>query len=107
MTWAATLPVFLIAAVFSAFGYGAAGPMIQAYCIKSVPPDKRGVGSSAYYIGLDVGNLAGPVIAGNVAEAVGYQLMWDVMIIPIALAFAFVILFKKRIDAADRRPEEG
>lgn len=33
--------------------------------------------------------------------------MWDVMIIPIALAFAFVILFKKRIDAADRRPEEG
>lgn len=29
------------------------------------------------------------------------------MIIPIALAFAFVILFKKRIDAADRRPEEG
>ncbi len=104
---AATLPVFLMAAVFSAFGYGAAGPMIQAYCIKSVPPDKRGVGSSAYYIGLDVGNLAGPVIAGNVAGAVGYQLMWDVMIIPIALAFAFVILFKKRIDAADRRPEEG
>ena len=54
-----------------------------------------------------MGNLAGPVIAGNVAGAVGYQLMWDVMIIPIALAFAFVILFKKRIDAADRRPEEG
>ena len=49
---AATLLVFLIAAVFSAFGYGAAGPMIQAYCIKSVPPDKRGVGSSAQAMGL-------------------------------------------------------
>lgn len=100
---ASTLPTFLVSAVFSAFGYGAAGPMIQSYCIKSVPPEKRGIGSSAYYIGLDAGNLVGPVIAGNVIGAVGYQMMWDVMIIPIAVAFVFVLVFRRRIEAVDVR----
>ena len=98
---ATSLPLFLLAAAFSAFGYGAAGPAIQAYCIECVPPERRGVGSSAYYIGLDSGNLVGPVIAGNVVGAVGYQLMWDIMIVPIALAFLFVVIFRKRITSID------
>ena len=100
---ASSLPLFLLAAVFAAFGYGAAGPMIQAFCMKSVPPERRGAGSSAYFIGMDVGNLVGPVIAGHVVGLVGYQLMWDVMIIPIGLAFLFVLAFRKRITEVDRR----
>lgn len=99
---ASTMPMFLLAAVFSAFGYGAAGPMIQAYSMKCVPPERRGAGSSAYFIGMDLGNLIGPVIAGNVVNVVGYQLMWDIMIIPIGLAFLFVLLFRKRMTAIDR-----
>lgn len=99
---ATSLPVFLLAAAFSAFGYGAAGPMIQAYCMKCVPPERRGAGSSAYFIGMDLGNLVGPVIGGHVAGAVGYAAMWDVMIIPIALAFLLVLALRKHITAVDR-----
>lgn len=100
---ASSLPAFLLAAAASAFGYGAAGPMIQAYCMKCVPPERRGAGSSAYFIGMDLGNLAGPVIGGHVAGAVGYAAMWDVMIIPIALALLLVLAFRKHITAVDRR----
>ena len=97
-----SLPVFLLAAVFSAFGYGAAAPMIQAYCMKCVPPERRGAGSSAYFIGVDLGNLVGPVTGGFVAGHVGYAPMWDVMIAPIAVAFLFVLVFRKRISAVER-----
>lgn len=96
------MPMFLLAAVLSAFGYGAAGPMIQAFCMKCVPPDRRGVASSAYFLGMDLGNLVGPVIAGSVVNAVGYQLMWDIMIVPIGLAFALVVVFRKRIGRIER-----
>lgn len=93
--------MFLVAAAFSAFGYGASGPMLEACCIKSVPPERRGAGSGAYFIGLDVGNLVGPVIAGSVAGAVGYQLMWIIMIIPIALTFGLLVAFRGRIAEID------
>lgn len=99
---ATSLPVFLLAAVFAAFGYGASAPMIQAFSMKSVPPERRGAGSSAYFIGMDLGNLVGPVIGGHVAGAVGYATMWDVMIIPIALAFLLVLALRKHITAVDR-----
>lgn len=96
-----TLWQFLIAAAISAFGYGAAGPMLQACCMKSVPPERRGVGSGAYFIGVDLGNLVGPVIAGAVAESIGYQDMWLVMLAPIGLAFVLAIAFRRRIAQID------
>ena len=99
---ASTLPVLLVAAVLLAFGYGAAGPMIQTYCMKCVPPDRRGVGSSAYYIGVDIGNLIGPVVAGGIVGEVGYRPMWDLMVIPVIVAFALVLAFRKRIDSVER-----
>ena len=96
-----TLWQFLIAAAISAFGYGAAGPMLQACCMKSVPPERRGVGSGAYCIGVDLGNLVGPAIAGAVAESIGYQDMWLVMLAPIGLAFVLAIAFRRRIAQID------
>lgn len=97
-----SLWMFLVAAVVSAFGYGVAGPMLEACCMKSVPPDRRGAGGSAYFIGIDAGNLIGPVVAGGVAGVVGYQAMWLVMLIPIGLAFVLILVFRKRIHQIDR-----
>ena len=76
--------------------------MIQTYCMKCVPPDRRGVGSSAYYIGVDIGNLIGPVVAGGIVGEIGYRPMWDLMVIPVVVAFALVLAFRKRIDSVER-----
>lgn len=90
--------MLLLAAMIAAFGYGAAVPAVQSLCMKLVPKEKRGAGSCTNYIGSDLGNLVGPVIAGVVVETLGYAAMWRVMTIPILVAFVLVILFRKTIN---------
>jgi MFS family permease len=96
-----TLPVFLLAAVVSAFGYGAAQPAVQALCMKCVPQNRRGAASSTSYIGQDLGNLAGPIAAGAIADWYGYVVMWRFMIIPVGIAAAVTLLFRKRISRVE------
>lgn len=92
--------MFLLAAFISAFGYGACQPAVQTLCMKRVPKEKRGAGSSTNYIGQDLGNLVGPVIAGSVVQKLGYAVMWRVMIVPVVIAFIIVVLFRKTIQNA-------
>ncbi len=94
---AGSLTVLLIAAFVSAFGYGACQPAVQTLCMKSVPKDKRGAGSTTNYIGQDAGNLVGPVVAGFVVEKFGYHTMWFVMIIPVLIAALIVLINRQTI----------
>ena len=98
-----TLPFFLLSATVSACGYGAAQPAIQALSMKSVPPSRRGAASSTSYIGLDLGNLIGPVAAGAIVVRLGYAAMWRIMIVPVGFAVVTALLFQKRLS----RIEEG
>ena len=91
--------MFLLAAAVSAFGYGACHPAVQALCMKCVPVEKRGAGSTTNYIGQDLGNLVGPVIAGFVIQSVGYEMMWRVMIIPVLIAMLIVIVNRQKIES--------
>jgi MFS family permease len=92
-----SLIMFLLAAVISAFGYGAAQPVVQTLCMKSVPEARRGSASSTSYIGQDLGNLAGPIIAGVIVERMGYEIMWRAMIIPVLITMLLIVLFRRKI----------
>ena len=92
-----TLPMFLLAAFVSAFGYGGCQPSIQAVCMKSVPKERRGAASCTSYVGQDVGQLVGAVLAGAIIESFGYTNMWRIMIFPMAVAMIMAILFRNRI----------
>ncbi len=100
ISFSASLPMFLLSAFVSAFGYGACQPAVQTLCMKCVPPDRRGAGSSTNYIGADLGQLLGPTIAGAVVEQAGYSSMWRIMIIPIFAAILMVILNRNTIAHA-------
>lgn len=97
ISYARNLPVFLLAAFVAAFGYGACTPMINALSMKSVPQSRRGAASSTSYIGIDMGSLVGPTLAGFVATQTGYSSMWRYMTIPIFAAVAVTLLFRNRI----------
>jgi MFS family permease len=101
ISYSRTLIMFLAAGFVSAFGYGACFPAVQALCIKMVPRERRGAGSCTNYIGNDVGNLIGPVIAGSVVESFGFEKMWRFMTLPVFLAMVIVFVFRKRITEAD------
>lgn len=94
-----SLPMFLIAAFVSAFGYGGCFPTIQAVCMRSVPKERRGAASSTAYIGTDVSNLLGPVLAGFVVDYMGgYVTMWRVMILPIIIAVMLSLVMRQTIE---------
>ena len=101
ISYSSTLTGFLIASCISAFGGGALGPAIQALTMKSVPSERRGAASSTNYIGMDLGNLAGPILAGQVAQAFGYTMMWRIMVIPAIIGTLVLVCFRKTIARID------
>ena len=92
---ARTLPMFLLAAIISAFGYGACLPTLQALSMRLVSKERRGAGSCTTYIGQDLANYVGPTIAGAIIGQFGYRHMWRLMTIPIFAGILFVIVFHK------------
>ncbi len=101
ISYSKSLPMFLIAAFVSAFGYGACQPAIQSLSMKCVSKDRRGAASSTNYIGNDLGNLIGPVIAGAVIERVSYIAMWRWMTIPILIAMLMIFVTRRRINTIE------
>lgn len=101
ISYAGTLPVFLLAAFLNACGFGACAPSIQSLCMKCVLPERRGAGSSTNFIGMDIGTLIGPIIAGWIAEALGYPAMWRLMTVSLAAAIAILLIFRKKIGAVE------
>ena len=98
ISYSVRIEMFLLAGFISAFGYGACQPTVQALCMKCVPKEKRGAGSTTNYIGQDLGNLVGPTMAGAVAGRLGYGPMWRFMMIPIFMAMLIVVIFRKQIS---------
>ena len=103
ISFSSSLPMFLLAAVVSAFGYGAAQPAVQALGMKFVSKERRGAASSTSYIGQDLGNLLGPILAGIIVEKFGYPAMWRLMIIPVILAIVLTVLQRDRIIMTEER----
>lgn len=75
-------------------GYGAAQPAFQALAVQSAPIERAGVSTATYFLALDIAVGAGSVILALIANALGYQYLYQItsliMIIAIAL-YHFVI----------------
>lgn len=113
MSFSSSLPMFLIAAVVAAFGYGGAQPSLQALCMSSVPDERRGAGANTSYIGIDAGQLIGGYLGGSLVTlgtqiagtAIGgYSFMYRAMIVPCALAL--LIFWMNRTHLAELESKE-
>ncbi len=72
-----SLGMMLLGAVLGALGYGAVNPIIQTLCIRTVPPERRGVASNTQYFGMDLGYFLGPLMGGFLYSAFGrYSAMY-------------------------------
>lgn len=88
--YAKNIYFILLAGVLFGIGYSML-PLLQSMCIKCVKPDRRGVASSTYYMGLDVGNALGPIIGGALSASIGYGNTFLSYSLPIVVAI--IILF--------------
>lgn len=102
-----SLWMFLLAAFVAAFGYGACQPAIQTLCMKCVPVERRGAGSSTNYIGNDLGQLVGPIVAGALVESFGYASMWRLMTVPVGIAAVVALCFSGRIAEVEASFKEN
>lgn len=91
-----SLPVYLIAAVLVAWGYGTCQPLVQAMCIQSVPAERRGAASATSYYGTDTGYLISPTICGFLVEQIGYASMFRCMTSVLVLAIVFLFLANRQ-----------
>lgn len=75
-------------------GYGAAQPAFQALAVQSAPIERAGVSTATYFLALDIAVGAGSVILALIANALGYQYLYQItsliMIIALVL-YHFVI----------------
>ncbi len=103
-----SLPMFILAGVFSAFGYGICQPSMQTLCMRLVPKERRSVASNTSYIGQDTGILIIPTLAGSIVTFVqntggdkiyGYAVMYRVMIIPILIGLIIFLVRRKELIA--------
>lgn len=90
--------VLAAAAIIKTVGTGIVRPALQAECIKTVAPDKRGAASSTFYLGSDVGQGVSPWLAGQIVDTTGgdYGLAFGALAIPLALSAAAYAVFDRR-----------
>ena len=89
-----SMGMMLLGAVLGALGYGALNPIIQTLCIRTVPPERRGVASNTQYFGMDLGYFLGPLMGGVLYSALGrYSAMYLIGgVAPLALALVLFLL---------------
>lgn len=80
----------LLAGAIIGIGYGNVASTFQALAIKVTTPEKMGLATSTYFIGLDIGLGFGPYFLGYLEPIIGYGKMYFGLGIFI---FAFLILY--------------
>ena len=79
-----TWQLWLIA-VLNALGTGTTQTTHQSLCMKVARADHRGAAGTTAYIGIDIGDLCGPILCGALVDHLGYESMFRLCLIPLAL----------------------
>ena len=82
------------AGALKAIGQGAGQPALQAECIKMLP-EKRGVATSTYYIGADVGQGLGPIVGGAISTAFGYGATYTGAAVLLVVGMVCFVIYRK------------
>jgi len=93
-----SLPVFILAAIAYGIGYGAVQPTTQALSVLYVPLERRGAATATFFLFLDLGLGVGSVLWGFVAQYIGYDFMYLMVIIPSLLALLVYLLFPRHAE---------
>jgi predicted MFS family arabinose efflux permease len=108
ISFAGSLPSFLIAAVCMGISAGGEQPILMAECVKSAEPSKRGRASNTSYIGTDIGHFLGSNLSGLCVAYMGYRRMYLAVTVPlIVCTVVFVVLYKQRshpFDSNSKKP---
>jgi len=88
--------IIALAALLHAAGHGSGQPALQAECIRRLP-DRRGVATGTYFVGLDAGQGLGPVVGGAVLSISSFSTVFVGTSVLLLLGMLGFILYKRRV----------
>lgn len=95
-----SLPMFIIAGFFAGLGIGTAMGVLQTMAVSIVPPQRRGVANSTYFLMFDGGICVGSLVAGIIAGLVGYSMTFIIMaIFPLIACIVIIVVGKARMNS--------
>ncbi|TPG68989.1 MFS transporter [Brevibacillus laterosporus] len=89
----------ICSAVLYGLGYGTLQPSMQAWIIKEVSPDKRGMANAAFLNSIDLGVAIGSMLLGVVASSANYAIMYRISalaMVTYVLAYLFFLMTRGR-----------
>ncbi len=104
----AVLGMILLSAVLRGIGQGAAHPALQTVCLRKAGKEKSGSATSTFYLGGDIGQGMGPMLAGAMIGAFssaldGYRAVFRMSAWLLVGAFVlFAVLWKKEKTDEER-----
>jgi MFS family permease len=101
--------VFLCSGVFYGIGFGMLQPSLQAWTIKRVTPEKRGIANAMFINSIDFGIAVGSMLLGLVVDvtsnAEAYRI--SALFMVLFLILYNIVLIKDKIQSSKRRASEN
>lgn len=89
-----------LAAAGMAFGYGLIYSVCQSTAMMLAPKNERGLASSTFFLGLDVGMTLGPIIGGVIDSTMPEKYFYPVMLIIVPLILIIFLANRKKLNQA-------
>ena len=80
------------------FGFGFIQPTMLALAIRSVSSHKKGSANATYWTAVDMGAASGSLCWGFIAAAFGYQILFNLTIIPLIIALIIYFTWRNPTD---------
>lgn len=87
----------IAAAVLYGIGFGSAQPALQAANLRITHPDKKGVANASFMTAFDLGIGLGSIILGWVSQYTGYQVLFTVCAMSVAVSLLVFSVFARRL----------
>lgn len=88
------------AAIMLSIGYGVIYSVNQSTALMLAPIEEQGLASSTFYLGLDIGMAAGPMIGGVTAQNLSPAYFYPVLLVIVPIILIVYFVYRKKLNGA-------
>jgi MFS family permease len=88
----------IIAAILYGLGFGSTSPVLQAFILKLVSPEHRGMANASFSTAVDLGIGFGAILFGWIAEYMGYRLLFFIGAVMVLISLITIFSLKRKVE---------
>ncbi|MBU7316558.1 MFS transporter [Paenibacillus oleatilyticus] len=97
LSFSSGLTGVIVAAVLYGIGFGSAQPALQAATLRLAPADRKGVANASFFTAFDLGIGLGAIALGWVSQHTGYQALFTVSAVSVAVSLILFAVFVRQL----------